>query len=159
MNPDSTPEEPEKAPDPAPDPAPRRRRRARWVVVALVILLGVLYSRGWSTQPLTLSDGRSFEVLNFDRHISYLVDRDGSRTTEHSFYVRYYSDAEGMDAMGAEARDLAPSLFPIAERLGYSILKLQAARPLLFRHFPLVIFSTNLRFVRDSAGAWREERP
>ena len=127
-----------------------------WAVVALVLGFGTLYYRGWSTQPLTLTDGRRFDVLNFDRHVSYTLSADGTRHTEHSFWVRYYANTADLDSLQAEARHLAPVLFPIADSLGYSHLKLEPSRPVFLRHFPLAVFSFTLNFVRDSSGVWRE---
>lgn len=43
------------------------------------------------------------------------------------------------------------------DSLGYRTLQLDPAYPLLFRHFPIVVFSTPMRFVRDSTGQWQEE--
>jgi hypothetical protein len=127
-----------------------------WAGLAAMLVLGTLYSRAWSSEPLALADGRAFDVLNFNRHVSYIVELDGSRRTEHLFWVRYWANTEGTDAMRVEARQLAPALFPIAEQLGYGILKLEPADPLLLRRFPLVIWSTPLRYERDSTGTWRE---
>jgi hypothetical protein len=121
-----------------------------------IIVLGVLYYRGWSTQPLNLRDGRSFDVLNYDRHTSYMLSPDGARHTEHYFWVRYYANTTGLDSVRAEARLLAPVLFPIADSLGYSRLKLEPSRPLFLRQFPLAVFSLTLEFARDSGGPWHE---
>ena len=133
-----------------------RRRRWPWVIVAVALGLGVLYGRGWTTQPLILADGRRFEVLNFDRHLSILVHPDGSRSSERMLWVRYWSEGTDRASMQAEARSIAPALYPLAERLGYSTVKMDPSRPVLVRRFPLALTSVMVRFDRDSSGAWRE---
>ena len=137
-------------------PARARRRRWPWFLAAGVVALAFLYSRGWATQPLVLADGRRFDVLNFDRHLSIVVQPDGSRTSERMLWVRYWSDADEFAAMRAEARSIAPALFPVAERLGYSTVKLDPSRPVLARRFPLALTSVAVRFDRDARGAWQE---
>jgi hypothetical protein len=130
----------------------------RWALATLALVFGTLYYRGWSTQPLTLRDGRRFDVLNFDRHVSYTLSANGTRHTEHSFWVRYYANTTDLDSLRAEARHLAPALFPIADSLGYAHLKLEPSRPVFLRHFPLAVLSLTMDFVRDSSGAWQEKQ-
>jgi hypothetical protein len=141
-----------------PTSSARHWRRWRWPVLVALALLAFLYYRGWSTELLSFSDGRSFDVLNYDRHVSYTILRDGSRTSERMFWVRYYSNVDG-EASLDEARQLAPNLFPVAESLGYTILRLDPSHPLFRRHFPLAVLSYRLRFERDTSGHWHEVKP
>jgi hypothetical protein len=147
--------------DEAPATSRRRRssRRWRWVGLAVLVIVTAAYSysRGWKTQLLRLPDGRTYEVLNWDRHVSLILEPDGRRSAEHNFWMRYYSNAKGIDAMRREARDIAPFICHYADSLGYRTLQIDPAYPLLFRHFPIAVFSTPMRFVRDSAGHWQEE--
>lgn len=147
------------APITDPSPPKRRRRRWPWVVGAGLLILCVLHVRGWSTQPLTLADGRRFDVLNFDRHVSYGLQSDGRRTERRYFWVRYYATSSDSEAMLAEARSLAPALYPIADSLGFELMQLSPSHPILVRWFPLGVVSTNIEFARDSSGAWSEVRP
>ena len=125
-------------------------------MVGLVGLAAVLYYRGWSTQPLELADGRTFQVLNFDRHVSYMLERSGQTTTDRYFWVRYYSSSSDQTTMLAEARTLAPALWPIADSLGFQALVLQPSYPVLFRHFPLAVVSWALRYESTSGRGWHE---
>ena len=134
-----------------------RRLRPVGLAVVAIVTAAYFYSRGWSTQLLRLPDGRTYDVLNWDRHVSIVIEPDGGRTTEHYFWVRYYSGTRDLDAMRREARDIAPFIGHFADSLGYRTLQLDPAYPLLFRHFPIVVFSTPMRFVRDSTGQWQEE--
>lgn len=59
--------------------------------------------------------------------------------------------------MQREARTLAPYLSRFADSLGYRTMEIEPAYPLLFRHLPVAVFSTKLRFVRDAAGVWQEQ--
>lgn len=122
-----------------------------------IITAAYLYSLGWKTQLLRLPDGRTYDVLNWDRHVSLIIEADGRQSTEHYFWARYYSDTRDLDAMRREARDIAPVIWDYADSLGYRKVQIDPAYPLLFRHFPIVVFSTPMRFVRDSAGHWQEE--
>ena len=138
--------------------APARRPRKWLLIVGLAaVVLAVIHSRGWATQPLVLADGRVFDVLNFDRHLSVMFSPNGARTTEEMFWVRYYATSSDPDAMLEEARRLAPALFPISDSLGLRILRLSPSRPILIRLFPLGVFSREVRFQKDSTGTWLEE--
>jgi hypothetical protein len=137
----------------------RSWKRGRWVVLALlaIVTAAYLYSRGWRTQLLRLPDGRTYDVLNWDRHTSINVGPDGGRTTEQYFWVRYYSSTRDISAMRREASDIAPFIYHFVDSLGYRTLQIDPAYPLLFRHFPIAVLSTSMRFVRDSTGQWQEE--
>ena len=128
----------------------------RFLVLAAAVL-AALHSRGWATQPLVLADGRTFDVLNFDRHTSIMLSMDGTRETEEMLWVRYYASSSDADAMVAEAKTLAPALFPIADRLGLDILRLSPSRPIFVELLPFGVFSSDVRFERNSAGVWRED--
>lgn len=122
-----------------------------------IVAAAYLYWRGWKTQLLRLPDGRTYDVLNWDRHVSLILEPDGRRSAEHYFWVRYYSDTRDLNAMRREASDIAPFIWHFADSLGYRTLQIDPAYPLLFRHFPIAVFSTPIRFVRDSTGHWQEE--
>ena len=131
--------------------------RRGWAIGAGLVGLGaILYYRGWSTQPLQLRDGRTFQVLNFDRHVSYAVAPDGHTSASRYFWVRYYSSTSDQAAMLAEARTIAPALWPIADSLGFQALVLQPSYPLLFRHFPLAVVSWTLRYEAAPGRGWHE---
>jgi hypothetical protein len=142
-------------------PAGRQIRRKYWVgaaLIATVALLLHLYSAGWSTQRLTLRDGRSYDVLNWDRHISYSVAPDGRRSAEQYFWVRYYSRFRQPAQMLQEARGLLLVVSPVAESAGYAMVKIEPSYPSLSERFPVAVHSWSVTFARDSVGLWREVR-
>ena len=102
------------------------RLRLPWLFAALVLLGGLAYSHAWATEPLRLPDGRVFQVLNFDRHTSYSLGRDGSRQQEQYFWVRYYTNASAPDSVSQEARHLAAALY-----IGYYVYSPIWEHPLL----------------------------
>src|SRR5262245_51832256 len=108
-----------------------------WLGLFTLFVAAALYARAWSTQSLVLRDGRTFAVLNFDRHVTIQIGPDGSREAEHYFWVRYYSHSRSTDGMLEEARALAPVLSPMADSLGYTLMQLSPSRPLLSQTFPL----------------------
>lgn len=144
----------------SPPAAGKRFRKGRRIgfmgSIFVLITLATMHARGWATQPLQLTDGRVFQVLNFDRHVSVTLSPDGTRETEHMFWVRYYANTKDAEGMLAEAKSLAPTLFPIADSLGYSILRLTPSKPIFTRLLPLGVISREVRFERDSTGAWSE---
>ena len=152
---------PDETPDASQWPqAGRRRPRWPWAVIigGVLLVMGYRYSRGWATQRLTFQDGKYYEVLNWDRHLSIGVGPGGFTSRETYFWVRYYSDFRSLDAMQAEARHLAPKIWQSADSLGFTEMKVEPTRPLLFRHFPIVTYSTSVWYRRDTTGTWREER-
>ena len=120
------------------------------------IAIAAAHSVGWSTQPLTLTDGRTFAVLNFDRHTSIVLKTNGQRLVEHYFWVRYWASSRNRDSMFQEARALAPALYGVADSLGYTLMELSPSQPLLFRLLPLGAVSLHIRFTRDTTGTWHE---
>ena len=128
---------------------PRGRRAKAMLVIALTAAAFLLYSRGWSTQRLDLPDGRTYDVLNWDRHTSITIESDGRRTSEEYFWVRYYTNSRDFEAMRTDARALAPALTRFADTLGLKKMKVEATHPLLWRHFPIVVYSAWIRLVRD----------
>ena len=132
------------------------RRVARWLI-PLGLLLAIGYLLHMPTQELRLSDGRRFAVLQVDRNTQIRLDPSGVQLgTEQRLLVKYYSEEHDVTAMLAEARDLAPSLFRVADSLGLATLLVKPSRPLFLRAFPLAVISYDVRFVRDSTGQWRE---
>ena len=139
--------------------AHQQTRRRRWVIgIALGLALAAyLYSRGWATQDWRLADGRTIQVLNWDRHLSITVDPSGGAPERDSyFWVRYYAESRDRESMLAEARGLAPLLFPTADSLGYMTMQLDPSYPVGSRLFPIAVVSWHVRFKRDSAGKWKE---
>lgn len=123
----------------------------------IVVVVAIVHSRLWATQPLRLPDGRSFAVLDFEPHTSVSLAPDGTQTTEEMFWVRYYANyPEDSAAVIAEARNLAPALYAIADGLYLDIMRLSPSRPIFVRAFPLGVASRELRFERDSLGGWYE---
>jgi hypothetical protein len=137
----------------------RRIDRQLWVIGILcaVGLAMYLYARAWSTHAWRLADGRSFQVLNWDRDLSIALDPAGAKVgTDSYFWVRYYASSRNRDSMLVEARGLAPLLYPIADSLGFQSLHLDPSYPVGSRTFPLAVISWHLRFKRDRAGRWKE---
>jgi hypothetical protein len=130
----------------------------RPAIISGVLLAGYCYARGWTTQQLVLQDGRSYEMLNWDRHLSITVDPGGTTSRDTYFWVRYYSNYRSLDAMTAEAKRIAPQIWQFADSLRYTQMKVEPTYPLLFRHFPILTFSTTVWYTRDSAGTWHEGR-
>jgi hypothetical protein len=128
------------------------------MIAAGAVLLLAAYFLHTSTKPLTLSDGRRFDVLQYDRNTLALYDpKTGQWDREQRLLVKYYSNSRDRDSMLVEARALAPALFRIADSLGLRVLFLEPAKPLFLRSYPLLIITWHVRFVHDSSGVWEEQ--
>lgn len=123
----------------------------------LASLAAILWFFYVPRQALVLADGRRYEVLQWDRNLSIMIDpHSGTRTTEHRFLVAYYSDSAGAGAR-LEARTLAPLISRFADTLGVSIMVIKPTRPIFTRAFPLARRSWEVRYERDSTGKWTEK--
>lgn len=128
----------------------------RSIPILCVLALLIAYYRSWSTEPMVLPNGQEFAVLKFDRHTSYVVASDGATAKDEFLWVRYYANGPDASRDTLEARALAPEIYRLADSLQLATIELQPTRPLLARHFPLIVSSWMLRFTRDSSGNWGE---
>src|SRR5262249_25570582 len=103
---------------------PLWKRSRLWTGVGFVLLA---FSQHRSTQPMVIAGdgGGMYKLLAYEKHLFYWVDLHGRRGVDTSFRVIYYSHRSDRAGMLAEARRIAPALFPFADSAGLQILELK----------------------------------
>jgi len=146
-------------PRPMSSDSPSRNHLSKllWLGAAAIMLVlgGALFT---PTKALNLPDGRHFDLLQYDRNTLALYDpKTGTWDRQQRLLIKYYSAYGTSDSMLAEARNLAPQFFRIADSLGLRMILMNPSRPLLVRGFPLLVTSWEVRFVHDSVAGWKEQ--
>ena len=140
----------------------RQRQRARKRRIGFGIggaaLIAVLF---WLHQPTRRLEigGHTYDVVVYQAQTSYQRILPGRPETRHYLWLQYYTERQDAGEQQAEAAQLAPQLYPIAERYGLSEIVLQPSRALLTHTFPFVTMSWTLVYGRDSAGQWHAQTP
>jgi len=135
-------------------------RRARLVIIAFVVMCAAGLCFALTDRHPTyvrFPDGRRFQMLNWDRHFRVVLSQSGlPESTTTYFWVRYVSAYHDLDSMSAEARSLAPMLYPVADSLGLVALRVE---PMYVQGQVLAYhewLSAPVDFVRGRGGEWRE---
>jgi hypothetical protein len=133
-----------------------RWRSQPWRVIVLGVVVALVFFMHQTTRDVRLPDGTHIELLGILRNTSFDMQRGGARS--RSLVVKYYSAETEPDAMRREAVGLAQYFFSIADDAGVTVLYMEASRPLLTRHLPIVTISRNVRFEKYGVGDWEEVR-
>jgi len=138
------------------------RQRARTWRIGLALgsaaLIALFFLFHQPTQRLEIG-GHAYQVVAYQAQTSYQLILPGHPEARRYLWLRYYTERRDAADKQAEAEQIAPELYPIAERYGLSEIVLQPSRALLTPTFPLVTRSWNFAYRRDSSGQWHAEVP
>jgi hypothetical protein len=122
-------------------------------------MAGFAYWQYTPRRDVVLPDGRHLDVVSVQRIVSLVAPTRERVDNQNRLVVRYWSDKQGVEQMGVEARDVEALFYPVAAANHVDVLLVRPSRPVLSRTFPVITISRNVFFSRDSAGVWHELHP
>jgi hypothetical protein len=132
--------------------ARRRMRRFSYVILAVVLIGGCLYSLRPQYTVVAVSAGRTYEVMSV-LHNSEAVATPNCGAHEWSeLLIVYYSPVRDDSTLVRAANDLAELGARVASQSGDSLLVIRRTTPIVSRWIPLSV-SMDERYRRD-AGRW-----
>jgi hypothetical protein len=133
--------------------------RGKSVSAVIVGVIGIGYTEYQPIERMGFIGGKPLEVFNLSRYSGVVYDpRTGQSVHGQRLNVGYWATDNDRERQLNLARGMVPYFIRVAEEQRLSSLMLLPSRPLFVRRFPIVIFSTNIRYDRDSLrGLWVED--